>query len=183
MVPFLLLGLAAAGAAEEPRERLHAGVSVGIGSAYDAIGIRGELGTNHLGLFVGTGLLSTEGTNSAPGGGSVCFGARWYSEVRRGWFASLNFTYTWSDWYTSHDVQGPNAPTTSDNLLTAGGVVGYRFMWSASVLFLELGAGALWYRHRSSADCGVGCGPTPPTQGPVTHGLFPDLIVGVGIDL
>ena len=86
MVPFLL-GLAVAGAAEEPRERLHAGVSVGVGSAYDAIGIRGELGTNHLGLFVGTGLLSTKGTNSAPGGGSVCFGARWYSEVRRGWFA------------------------------------------------------------------------------------------------
>jgi hypothetical protein len=181
VVTFLLLGLALGDGAGEPVERMHAGLSVGVGSAYDAVGVRGEIGTNHVGLFVGTGLLTTGGTNSVPGGGSVCFGARWYSEVRRGWFASLNFTYTWSDWYTNPDLQGSNAPTNSDNLFTAGGVVGYRFMWS--MLFLEAGAGALWYRHQSSATCGISCAPPYPTAGPVTHGLFPDLIVGAGFDL
>jgi len=181
VLTFLLLGLAVAAAAEEPPERLHGGLSVGVGSAYDGIGLRGEIGTHHFGLFLGTGLLSTRSTNSAPGGGSVSFGGRWYSEVRRGWLASLNFTYTWSEAYPDPDLQGTSGTTTSDNLLTAGIVVGYRLMWR--VLFLELGAGALWYRHRSSASCSVSCGPSLPTAGPVTHGLFPDLVVGVGLDI
>jgi hypothetical protein len=50
------LALTVAARASEPEdggERIHGGLSAGVGLAYDAAGLRAEIGTNHLGLFGG----------------------------------------------------------------------------------------------------------------------------------
>jgi hypothetical protein len=180
MTVVLALALALAAAIAEPVVPVHGGLSVGIGTAYDVVGVRGEIGGEHFGAFLGTGLMTTGGTYSEPGA-SISFGARWYRGVRCGWFASLNFTYTWSSAYTKADVQGANGPTNPDDLFTAGIAAGYRFL--ARGFFLELGAGGGWYRHQNGFSCNISC-PTPlPERGEITRGLFPDVVVGFGFDL
>jgi hypothetical protein len=137
-------------------------------------------------VFLGLGLLSptVTDTESVPGSGrSFSFGARWYHGIRRGWFASLNFTdSSWSE-FSDHDLNGSASPTNPGRLFTAGAVGGYRFKLKA--FFVELGLGALWYRERNTFTCEGVEAPCLrlPEKGPVSHGWFPDAVVGAGFDL
>ncbi len=69
---------------EEP-EALHGGLSLGLGTAYDGLGVRAEIGSNHLGLFGGIGLLPLAiGGDATIASGPIGFsaGIRWYQRVR-----------------------------------------------------------------------------------------------------
>jgi hypothetical protein len=182
----LLLALVLAAAQIQPGEGFHGGLSTGLGSAYDGAGVRGELGSNHFGIFVGVGLLSSAltDTKSVPGSNhSFSFGARWYHGVRSGWFVSLNLTDTvWSE-FSSFDLNTGSSPTNPGRLFTVGAVGGYRFKLKA--FFVELGVGPLWYRETNTFTCR---GTAPPCatllqRGPISHGWFPDAVVGTGFDL
>jgi hypothetical protein len=177
-----LLALLVAVAEVESRSGIHGGISIGLGTAYDLMGVRGEVGTDHLGVFLGTGVMRglVAGTNSTDSGASVSFGARWYGGIRSGWFLSTNFTYSWTRWYANPDLQTASSPTNPDNLFTAGAVGGYR--WLSYPFFIELGAGALWFRHREAATCGGASCTVVPRGGPLTHGWLPDAALGVGFD-
>lgn len=99
--------IALALAATEPPEALRGGLSPGLGTAaYDAAGVRGEIGTNHFGVYAGWGvdLLSflISGETRTPGGKGFSFGARWYHGVPQGWFA----------WFAGGSDPGVEPPVT-----------------------------------------------------------------------
>jgi len=185
MMP-LLLALILAAAAAQSDECLHGGLSAGIGSAYAGAGIRGDLGSNHFGVSIGLGLLPAALTDtlSVPGSDhGFSFGARWYRGVRSGWFVSVNFTDSIWNEYSSYDLNTSTSPANPGRLFTAGVVGGYRFKLKA--FFIELGIGPLWYRERNTFTCQGITAPclTLTEKGPVSHGWFPDAVVGAGFDL
>ena len=73
---------------------LHAGASLGVGTAYDGAGVRVQAGTQHLEVFAGFGLLAVAEGSSVTADGPIGFsaGLRWYAGDRRSFFVSLNFT-------------------------------------------------------------------------------------------
>ena len=91
--------------------------------------------------------------------------------------------YAWSEWLTNPDVisQGTSAPMNTASLFTAGSTVGYRFSFGPA--FIDLGAGALWYRNRDHVYCVPNCFQPYPDRGPLKHGVFPDGVFGFGFDL
>jgi hypothetical protein len=116
-------------------------------------------------------------------GYSLSIGARWYHGTRSGWFVSLNFTDTIWNEFSRFDLNTSTSPANAGRLFTAGAVGGYRFKLKA--FFVELGIGPLWYRERNSFTCQGTAPPcaTLPQRGSVTHGWFPDAVVGTGFDL
>jgi len=182
----LLLVFVLAAAQTQSAEGFHGGLFAGIGSAYDGVGIRGELGSNHFGIFVGFGLLASSlpDTKSVPGSDhSLSIGARWYHGMQSGWFVSLNFTDTLWNEFSSFDLNTSTSSANPGRLFTAKVVGGYRFKLKA--FFVELGVGPLWYRERNAFTCQGTAFPcaTLPQRGPVSHGWFPDAVVGTGFDL
>jgi hypothetical protein len=141
----------------EPSEAFHAGMSVGIGSSYALVGGRIELGSDHLGGFLGYGLLGPL-TGVLSGPRIICGGARWYEGAHPGVFVSLNLGYSW---------------LYPGSLFTGTAVVGYRSR-TESGLVLEAGVGGGIYRYRNPRD-------THPSLQP--SGLFPDVSLGIGFEL
>lgn len=104
---------------------LHGGFSLGVGTAYDGVGARVEVGTDHLGLFAG---------------------ARFYPAPRQGFFVSLNFTDSLFSNWANYDLRGPGAGTVPGSIATLTLLGGYR--WNFAPLFVEAGAGGGGYRER-----------------------------------
>lgn len=182
-IPCLALALPATGAGpRDGDEGIHGGLSAGAGLAYDLAGLRAEIGSDHLGVFAGIGLLQKTQTDtlSAEGGGSFSAGVRWYSGIRRGIFASLNFTHSWWRDYFTFDTPITSAtPTSPGRLFTATAVAGYR--WRFSDLFAEVGLGGGMYRHKDVATVNNPQG--QPRSPPPTYGPIPDVTLGFGLDL
>ena len=172
--------------ADEP-DAFHGGVSVGLGTAYDGLGLRFEGGSNHLGLFGGLGFLpaaigSITTNSSGPYGFSA--GARWYRGIRDGLFVSFNLSYAWWREFSNYDLRSATSATNPGHLFTVSAVAGYRWR-SAGGVFFELGAGGGWFRHLESFSCAAYTNEDclAPTPNAPTSGLFPDVALGVGWDL
>jgi hypothetical protein len=169
---------------DDDREGIHGGLSVGAGLAYDAAGLRGEIGSDHYGVFVGIGLLGRfeASTLTAKGPYSFSAGARWYSGIRRGLFVSLNLTHTWWSDYFSFDEQSTRNPRTVPGWLsTATVTVGYRWRFGPGFFEAALGGGA--YGHQDTlTDSSAAPGPLLPQPAP-TYGVLPDVSVGLGFEL
>jgi len=170
-------------------ERFHAGVSVGAGTAYDLLGARLELGSNHWRGYVGIGGFAAgwanSGFDSAPGGYGFSAGARWYRHVQEGFFTSLNFSdarYN-AGYLTGDNSRHPKEPAGGgvlrvypSSLATLTATAGYRWRSKSGFTF-ELGAGAGGYR-KPYDDNGV----TSPTFKP-SWGFLPDVSMGFGYEL
>lgn len=179
----LALALPATGAEpQEGGEGVHGGLSVGAGLAYDLAGLRAEIGSNHLGVFAGIGLLQSTQTDtlSADGGGSLSAGLRWYSGIRQGIFVSLNFTHSWWRDYLTFDTPITAAtPTSPGRVFTATAVAGYR--WRSRGIFAEVGFGGGMYRHKGAQTINNPQG--QPRSPPPAYGPIPDVALGFGFDL
>ncbi|HZX93856.1 MAG TPA: hypothetical protein VFE90_05030 [Myxococcales bacterium] len=182
----ICLALAAPVRAEAPAESegFHGGLSAGLGLAYNLLGIRGEMGSNHLGVFAGIGFLGrTQGsTLTASEPTSFSAGARWYSGVRQGVFVSLNLNWTWwSEYYSVDDRFSPNPRIFPGRLFTATATAGYR--WRFRAFFLEAGLGGGLYRQQEPlSDLSANPNPAGPQPAPTT-GAIPDVTLGLGFDL
>ena len=169
---------------EDDEEGIHGGLSAGVGLAYDAAGLRAEIGSNHLGFFVAIGMLGRfEGdTLTANGPYSFSAGARWYSKVRGGLFVSLNLTHTWWSDYTNFDQAHTRQPhTVPGRLSTATVTAGYRWRFGTGFFEAALGAGASRRQEplTDASQAPVQLLPQPPP----TYGVLPDASVGIGFDL
>lgn len=152
LLAVLASSLTAAGAkASETEERLfHAGLSVGVGHAYDIAGARLELRVGPVAIFGAVGLPALghprdEGDGTCmrryPDDSSFAGGIRYYFMRRTGIYAGLQ-----SSWFsTCQAVDITDSPGFS-NYLTFSGVVGYR--WRAGVFTLDVGAGPALTVHR-----------------------------------
>ena len=161
-------------------QALHAGLSIGAGTAYDGAGVRIEAGTDHLTGFGGLGVLAfvNRSSASAPGGFGFSAGVRGYLGARGGLFFSLNLTDALFSNFANYDlrilgvrrsvgsVRGRETLPGSVSTLTA--VIGWRWRFGAG--FIELGAGAGGYRERQPGG--------KPSYGPI-----PDGVLGLGFDL
>ena len=148
-------------------QALHAGLSIGAGTAYDGAGVRIEAGTDHLTGFGGLGVLAfvNRSSASAPGGFGFSAGVRGYLGARGGLFFSLNLTDALFSNFANYDLRRETLPG-SVSTLTA--VIGWRWRFGAG--FIELGAGAGGYRERQPGG--------KPSYGPI-----PDGVLGLGFDL
>jgi hypothetical protein len=155
-----------------------------VGLAYDAAGLRAEIGTNHLGLFGGIGLLGRFEGNTLTANGPYSFsaGARWYSAIRRGLFVSLNLTHTWWSDYSSVDQRFTTNPrTVPGQFSTATVTAGYRWQFGPGFFEAALGGGA---SRRQDTLTDSSANPAPPVpQPPPKYGVLPDASVGIGFDL
>ena len=164
-------------------EAFHAGISVGAGIGYDAIGVRAELGSDHFAALAAYGFhVAVHDTLTMDDGNGFAAGVRWYRGVYRGLFASLNASDAWWTERTYYDRARPGDPTRPANLLAARVVAGYR--WRGEALFFEIGVGAGFYRKVDPPTCSdlyVDCVPQP-RPAPIVHGLLPDIALGTGFD-
>jgi hypothetical protein len=184
VAPCLALALPAGAAPPgEGEKQIHGGLSTGVGLAYDGLGIRGEIGTDHGGLFVGIGLLGRLESNTLTADGPLGFSAgyRWYSGIRQGVFVSLNFTHTWWSDYLSFDDQFAHGRIAPGRFTTATVTAGYR--WRFGVGFFEAAVGGGAYRHQDTGSSNAATPPPTVPQPPPTYGVLPDVALGVGFDL